>query len=83
MKSLGFSFDWSREFSTTDPDYYKWTQWQFLQFYKHGMAYKVTIPVNWCPTCKSVLSNEDAAGEFVKDVVALLNKKRRVNGCLR
>ena len=62
MKSLGFSFDWSREFSTTDPEYYKWTQWQFLQFYKHGLAYKDTIPVNWCPTCKSVLSNEDAAG---------------------
>ena len=62
MKTLGFSFDWSREFSTTDPEYYKWTQWQFLQFYKHGMAYKDTIPVNWCPTCKSVLSNEDSAG---------------------
>ena len=62
MKTLGFSFDWSREFSTTDPSYYKWTQWQFLQFYKHDMAYKDTIPVNWCPTCKSVLSNEDAAG---------------------
>ena len=62
MKSLGFSFDWSREFATTDPDYYKWTQWQFLQFYKHNMAYKATMPVNWCPTCKSVLSNEDAAG---------------------
>ena len=62
MKSLGFSFDWDREFSTTDPEYYKWTQWQFLQFYKHGMAYKDTIPVNWCPKCKSVLSNEDAAG---------------------
>src|SRR5574344_1406883 len=62
MKSLGFSFDWSREFSTTDPEYYKWTQWQFLQFYKHNMAYKDTVPVNWCPTCKSVLSNEDAAG---------------------
>ena len=62
MQTLGFSFDWSREFSTTDPEYYKWTQWQFLQFYKHGMAYKATIPVNWCPRCKSVLSNEDAAG---------------------
>ena len=62
MKSLGFSFDWSREFSTTDPEYYKWTQWQFLQFYKHGMAYKDTVPVNWCPNCKTVLSNEDAAG---------------------
>ena len=62
MKSLGFSFDWSREFSTTDPEYYKWTQWQFLQFYKHGMAYKDTVAVNWCPNCKTVLSNEDAAG---------------------
>lgn len=62
MESLGFSFDWDREFSTTDPDYYKWTQWQFLQFYKHGMAYKATVPVNWCPNCKTVLSNEDAAG---------------------
>ena len=62
MKSLGFSFDWSREFSTTDPEYYKWTQWQFLQFYKHKMAYKDTVPVNWCPNCKTVLSNEDAAG---------------------
>ena len=62
MKSLGFSFDWDREFSTTDPEYYKWTQWQFLQFYKHNMAYKATIPVNWCPNCKTVLSNEDAQG---------------------
>ena len=62
MKNLGMSFDWTREFSTTDPDYYKWTQWQFLQFYKHGMAYKDTVPVNWCPNCKTVLSNEDAAG---------------------
>ena len=62
MLSLGFSFDWDREFSTTDPEYYKWTQWQFLQFYKHGMAYKAKKDVNWCPTCKSVLSNEDAAG---------------------
>ena len=62
MMDLGFSFDWNRGFSTTDPEYYKWTQWQFLQFYKHGMAYKDTVPVNWCPTCKSVLSNEDAAG---------------------
>ena len=62
MKTLGFSFDWDREFSTTDPDYYKWTQWQFLKFYEHDMAYKATVPVNWCPNCKTVLSNEDAAG---------------------
>ena len=62
MLSLGFSFDWDREFSTTDPEYYKWTQWQFLQFYKHNMAYKAKTFVNWCPNCLSVLSNEDAAG---------------------
>lgn len=62
MKSLGFSFDWDRQISTTDPDYYKWTQWQFIQFYKMGMAYKAEMPVNWCPKCKMVLSNEDAAG---------------------
>ncbi len=62
MKECGFSFDWSRTFSTTDPEYYKWTQWQFIQFYKHGMAYKTNTKVNWCPKCKMVLSNEDAAG---------------------
>ena len=62
MKTLGFSFDWDREFSTTDPEYYKWTQWQFLKFYEHNMAYKATASVNWCNTCKTVLSNEDAAG---------------------
>ena len=62
MKSLGFSFDWDRTFSTTDPEYYKWTQWQFIEFYKHNMAYKATTKVNWCPNCKIVLSNEDAAG---------------------
>jgi len=62
LQSLGLSFDWSREFATTDPKYYKWTQWQFLKFYEAGLAYKAKIPVNWCPNCKSVLSNEDASG---------------------
>ena len=62
MTTLGFSFDWDREFSTTDPEYYKWTQWQFLKFYEHNMAYEATASVNWCNTCKTVLSNEDAAG---------------------
>ncbi len=62
IQNLGISFDWSREFSTTDPEYYKWTQWQFLQFYKHGMAYKAKKNINWCPKCKTGLSNEDAAG---------------------
>lgn len=62
LQSLGLSFDWSREIATTDPKYYKWTQWQFLKFYENGLAYKATVPVNWCPNCKMVLSNEDASG---------------------
>ncbi len=62
IQSLGMSFDWDREFSTTDPEYYKWTQWQFIQFYKHNMAYKAKKNINWCPTCKTGLSNEDSSG---------------------
>lgn len=62
IKKLGISFDWSREFSTTDPEYYKWTQWQFLQFFKNGMAYKTKKNINWCPKCKTGLSNEDSSG---------------------
>ena len=83
MKNLGFSFDWSREFSTTDPEYYKWTQWQFLQFYKHGMAYKDTIPVNWCPTCKSVLSNEDAAGGVCERCGSQVEQREKSQWMLR
>ncbi len=60
--SLGISFDWSKEFSTTDPEYYKWTQWQFLKFFEHDMAYKAKKNINWCPVCKTGLSNEDSAG---------------------
>lgn len=59
LKSLGFSFDWDREVNTTDPDYYKWTQWIFLQLYKKGLAYKKQMSVNWCPSCKCVLANEE------------------------
>lgn len=62
IQALGISYDWSREFSTTDEDYYKWTQWQFLKFYEHGLAYKDKKAINWCPNCKVGLSNEDAAG---------------------
>jgi len=83
MKTLGFSFDWSREFSTTDPEYYKWTQWQFLQFYKHGMAYKDTIPVNWCPNCKTVLSNEDAAGGVCERCGNTVVQKEKAQWMLR
>ena len=62
LRSLGFSFDWSREINTTDPDYYKWTQWIFLQLFHQGLAYKKEMAVNWCPSCKCVLANEEAAG---------------------
>jgi leucyl-tRNA synthetase len=58
LKGLGFSYDWSREVATSSPEYYKWTQWLFLQFYKRGMAYKKKSSVNWCPSCETVLANE-------------------------
>ena len=59
LKSLGLSFDWDREINTTDKDYYKWTQWIFLQMFKHGLAYKKEMNVNWCTGCKVVLANEE------------------------
>ena len=59
LQMLGYSFDWDRMVDTTDPKYYKWTQWIFLQMYKHGLAYKASMPVNWCTSCKCVLANEE------------------------
>lgn len=59
LQSLGFSFDWTREINTTDPDYYKWTQWIFIQLFKKGLAYKKKMAVNWCTSCKCVLANEE------------------------
>ena len=59
LQMLGYSFDWDRAVDTTDPDYYKWTQWIFLQMYKNGLAYKASMPVNWCTSCKVVLANEE------------------------
>ena len=59
IQSLGISFDWSREINTTDPNYYKWTQWIFIQLFKHGLAYKKEMNVNWCTSCKCVLANEE------------------------
>ena len=59
LQSLGFSFDWSREINTTDPSYYKWTQWIFIQLFKKGLAYKSEMAVNWCTSCKCVLANEE------------------------
>ncbi|CDE99157.1 leucine--tRNA ligase [Clostridium sp. CAG:628] len=83
MKRLGFGFDWTREISTTDPEYYKWTQWQFLQFYKHNMAYKATIPVNWCPNCKIVLSNEDAADGVCERCGSAVEQKEKSQWMLK
>lgn len=62
MQALGFSFDWEREVNTTDPDYYHWTQWIFLQLFKSGLAYKKEMAVNWCKSCKVVLANEEVVG---------------------
>ncbi len=59
INKLGISFDWSREVNTTDPNYYKWTQWMFLQLFKKGLAYEDTVPINWCPSCKTGLANEE------------------------
>ncbi len=59
IQSLGFSYDWTRELSTCDPDYYKWTQWIFLRLFEHGLAYEADTPINWCPSCKTGLANEE------------------------
>jgi leucyl-tRNA synthetase len=59
LNSIGFSYDWSREINTTDPDYFKWTQWIFLKLYEKGLAYQDTRPINWCPSCKTGLANEE------------------------
>ncbi len=63
MKSLGFSYDWDKEFSTTDPNYYKWTQWLFIQFYKMGLLYKKNAPINYCPKCKTGLAEEEVLAD--------------------
>ena len=62
LHSLGYSFDWDREVNTTDPDYYKWTQWIFLKLFQEGLAYKKEMPINWCPSCKVGLANEEVVG---------------------
>jgi leucyl-tRNA synthetase len=74
--SLGFSIDWSRSFKTTDPSYYKWTQWLFLQFYKHGMAYQANIAINWCPKCKTGLANEEVVNGKHERCDTVVEKKQ-------
>ena len=75
LKSVGFSFDWSRVIDTTDPDFYKWTQWIFIQFYKKGLAYKKKNPVNWCPSCQTVLANEQVVDGKCERCKTLVGKK--------
>ena len=83
MLKLGFSFDWSREFSTTDPEYYKWTQWQFLQFFKHDMAYKAKKEINWCAKCKTGLSNEESQGGTCERCDSEVEKRAKEQWLLR
>lgn len=83
IQKLGISFDWSREFSTTDPEYYKWTQWQFLQFFKKGMAYKDKKNINWCPNCKTGLSNEDSSGGVCERCGAQVEQREKEQWMLR
>ncbi|MBI4091383.1 class I tRNA ligase family protein, partial [candidate division WWE3 bacterium] len=68
MKRTGLSYDWSREINTSEPDYYKWTQWLFLLMYKNGLAYRNEAPVNWCPSCQTVLANEQVIKSGDKNV---------------
>jgi leucyl-tRNA synthetase len=79
MKRLGLSFDWSREINTTDPQYYKWTQWIFLKMWEHGLAYKAEVPVNWCDSCKVGLANEEVIGGRCErcDGIVTLRKKEQ------
>ena len=83
IESLGISFDWSREFSTTDPEYYKWTQWQFLKFFENGMAYKDKKEINWCPNCKIGLSNEESEGNVCERCGGPVVKKEKKQWMLR
>ncbi|MCL1929765.1 leucine--tRNA ligase [Candidatus Saccharibacteria bacterium] len=76
LERMGYSFDWSRSFSTTDPEYYKWTQWLFLQFFKAGLAYQDEININWCPFCKTGLANEEVINGRHERCDNLVEKKK-------
>ncbi|MCC8168776.1 MAG: leucine--tRNA ligase, partial [Oscillospiraceae bacterium] len=83
LKMLGFSFDWSREVNTTDPNYYKWTQWIFLQLFKHGLAYKQEMPINWCTGCKVGLSNEEVVNGVCERCGSEVVQKRKSQWMLK
>ena len=83
LKMLGYGFDWDRVIDTTDPQYYKWTQWIFLQLFKHDLAYKTTMPVNWCPSCKWVLANEEVVEGVCERCGAPVIRKEKSQWMLR
>ena len=83
LKMLGYGFDWDRCVDTTDPKYYKWTQWIFLQLYKNGLAYKATMPVNWCTSCKCVLANEEVVEGVCERCGAPVIRKEKSQWMLR
>ena len=83
LKALGYSFDWDREINTTDPQYFKWTQWIFLQMFRHGLAYKAKMPVNWCTSCKCVLANEEVVEGVCERCGAPVVRKEKSQWMLR
>ena len=83
LKMLGYGFDWDRVVDTTDPSYYKWTQWIFLQLYKNGLAYKATMPVNWCTSCKCVLANEEVVEGVCERCGSAVIRKEKSQWMLR
>jgi len=83
LQEIGAMYDWSREINTTDPEYYKWTQWIFLQMFKHGLAYKAFMPINWCPSCKTGISNEDVVNGRCERCGAEVTKKEMNQWMLR
>lgn len=83
QKALGLAYDWSREINTTDPEYVRWTQWQFLQFLKHGMASKMLTEINWCPACKIGLANEEAQGGVCERCGNTVEKREKSQWMIR
>lgn len=83
LKSIGFSFDWDREINTTDPNYYKWTQWIFLKLFEKGLAYKQEMPINWCTSCKVGLANEEVVGGVCERCGGEVVQKRKSQWMLR
>ncbi len=83
LKSIGFSFDWDREINTTDPSYYKWTQWIFLKLFEKGLAYKQEMPINWCTSCKVGLANEEVVGGVCERCGGEVVQKRKSQWMLR